>query len=123
MSEFERERDRLVAEIAEVRRTPRLPDPLLAHPSPPYPAQNLAKCVTSVNQLNRNIEAVTTVGAGFEPVQHLWQQFERVMGTSSVVSPFSTLMARGGIPTGRMELMPRVPRIAGDGCQCLSPSG
>ncbi|KAM0751624.1 hypothetical protein T439DRAFT_324813 [Meredithblackwellia eburnea MCA 4105] len=58
MSDFKRDRDHLIAEIAE----------------------NFAKCITSVNQLNRNIESVTIVGAGFEPVNNLWKQFENVMG-------------------------------------------
>ncbi|KAL8291801.1 hypothetical protein RQP46_002059 [Phenoliferia psychrophenolica] len=61
MSDFERERDRLISEIAEA--------------SPP---------LIAVNQLNRNIENVTTVGASFEPVHALWKQFENVMGTTSV---------------------------------------
>ncbi|GAA6061326.1 hypothetical protein JCM10212_003216 [Sporobolomyces blumeae] len=63
-SDFERERDRLVAEIAE----------------------SLAKCVTATNQLNRNIENVTNVGAGFESVSNLWTQFGHVMGGTGVGS-------------------------------------
>ncbi|KAI5479388.1 DASH complex, subunit Dad1 [Pseudohyphozyma bogoriensis] len=58
-ADFESERARLVAEIAE----------------------NLARCVTNVNQLNRNIENVSTVGAGFAPVHNLWKQFEAVMAS------------------------------------------
>ncbi|BGO92176.1 hypothetical protein NBRC10512_000907 [Rhodotorula toruloides] len=60
-SDFERERDRLVAEIAE----------------------NLGKCVTAVNQLNRNIENVTQVGGGFDAVHHLWTSFQQVMANGS----------------------------------------
>ncbi|GAA5964988.1 hypothetical protein JCM3765_004818 [Sporobolomyces pararoseus] len=56
-TEFERERDRLVAEIAE----------------------SLGKCVSSVNQLNRNIESVNTVGQGFDSVSNLWNQFSQVI--------------------------------------------
>ncbi|GAA6012915.1 hypothetical protein JCM11491_006224 [Sporobolomyces phaffii] len=56
-TEFERERDRLVAEIAE----------------------SLGKCVSSVNQLNRNIESVNSVGQGFDSVSNLWNQFSQVM--------------------------------------------
>ncbi|KAK4054193.1 hypothetical protein OIV83_001219 [Microbotryomycetes sp. JL201] len=56
-SPFERERDRLVAEIAE----------------------NLAKCCSSVNQLNRNMDNVVEVGRGFDAVHDLWKQFETVM--------------------------------------------
>ncbi|GAA5871502.1 hypothetical protein JCM16303_000775 [Sporobolomyces ruberrimus] len=56
-TDFERERDRLVAEIAE----------------------NLGKCVSSVNQLNRNIESVNSVGQGFDSVSNLWNQFSQVM--------------------------------------------
>ncbi|GAA5934805.1 Dad1p [Sporobolomyces koalae] len=60
-SDFERERDRLVAEIAE----------------------SLGKCVTSVNQLNRNIETVNSVGQGFDSVSNLWNQFSQVMYQSN----------------------------------------
>ncbi|BGP00243.1 hypothetical protein RTG_01951 [Rhodotorula toruloides ATCC 204091] len=60
-SDFERERDRLIAEIAE----------------------NLGKCVTAVNQLNRNIENVTQVGGGFDAVHHLWASFQQVMANGS----------------------------------------
>ncbi|GAA5905815.1 Dad1p [Sporobolomyces salmoneus] len=56
-SDFERERDRLVAEIAE----------------------SLAKAVTSVNQLNRNIESVNSVGQQFDSVSNLWTKFSQVM--------------------------------------------
>ncbi|GAA5828932.1 hypothetical protein JCM3766R1_003870 [Sporobolomyces carnicolor] len=56
-TEFERERDRLVAEIAE----------------------SLGKCVSSVNQLNRNIESVNSVGQGFDSVANLWSKFSQVM--------------------------------------------
>ncbi|GAA6002890.1 hypothetical protein JCM10207_001884 [Rhodosporidiobolus poonsookiae] len=56
-SEFERERDRLVAEIAE----------------------NLGKCLTATNQLNRNIENVVQVGTGFDAVHSLWTQFQSVV--------------------------------------------
>ena len=91
MSDFERERDRLISEIAEASTPGRVSQDLQPDHSS---QQNLAKCVTSVNQLNRNIENVTTVGAGFEPVHHLWKQFENVMGTSSAVSPLR--MSVGG---------------------------
>lgn len=102
MSEFERERDRLVAEIAE----------------------NLAKCVTSVNQLNRNIEAVTTVGAGFEPVQHLWQQFERVMGTSSVATATDQeKLLQPHLPAGTDATAVLPARVAPGGGEAVVLSG
>ncbi|SGY13756.1 BQ5605_C010g05964 [Microbotryum silenes-dioicae] len=58
---FERERSRLIAEIAEA-----------------------TKCVTSANALNRNIENVASVSSGFEPVHALWNQFQTVMLNGSV---------------------------------------
>ncbi|SCV69837.1 BQ2448_1231 [Microbotryum intermedium] len=64
---FERERSRLVAEIAEA-----------------------TKCVTSVNALNRNIENVISVGSGFEPVHALWTQFQTVMLNGSVANAETT---------------------------------
>ncbi|GAA5830406.1 hypothetical protein JCM5353_002433 [Sporobolomyces roseus] len=60
-SSFDLERSRLISEIAE----------------------NLGKCVTSVNQLNRNIESVNSVGSGFDQVSGLWNQFSQVMQPSS----------------------------------------
>ncbi|TNY19433.1 DASH complex subunit Dad1-domain-containing protein [Rhodotorula diobovata] len=59
-SDFDRERDRLIAEIAD----------------------NLTKCLNSVNQLNRNIENVTAVG-NFESVHDLWSQFQDVVARGS----------------------------------------
>ncbi|KAK4054679.1 hypothetical protein OIO90_003491 [Microbotryomycetes sp. JL221] len=56
-SNFERERDKLIAEIAE----------------------NLAKCCSNVNQLNRNMDNVVEVGRGFDAVDDLWMQFQTVM--------------------------------------------
>ncbi|POY71134.1 hypothetical protein BMF94_5891 [Rhodotorula taiwanensis] len=58
---FERERDRLVAEIAE----------------------NLGKCVTAVNQLNRNIENVTSVDDGFSSVYDTWSRFQQALANGS----------------------------------------
>ncbi|BGP40862.1 hypothetical protein JCM10450v2_004866 [Rhodotorula kratochvilovae] len=59
-SDFERERDKLIAEVAD----------------------NLTKCLNSVNQLNRNIENVTAVG-NFESVHDLWSQFQDVVARGS----------------------------------------
>ena len=89
MSDFERERDRLIGEISEASGPCRVSIGIQTDQGTP---QNLAKCVTSVNQLNRNIESVTIVGAGFEPVHHLWKQFETVMGASSVVRPDDVIL-------------------------------
>ncbi|GAA5836639.1 hypothetical protein JCM11251_002684 [Rhodosporidiobolus azoricus] len=60
-SDFERERDRLEAEIAE----------------------SLSKSVNAVNQLNRNIENVLHVSGGLEAVHNLWSQFQDVMQSGS----------------------------------------
>ncbi|GAA5890590.1 hypothetical protein JCM8208_004925 [Rhodotorula glutinis] len=59
-SSFERERDRLIAEIAD----------------------NLGKCLNNINTLNRNIENVTAVG-NFESVHDLWSQFQDVVARGS----------------------------------------
>ncbi|GAA5848301.1 hypothetical protein JCM9279_001003 [Rhodotorula babjevae] len=59
-SSFERERDRLIAEIAD----------------------NLGKCLNGINTLNRNIENVTAVG-NFESVHDLWAQFQDVVARGS----------------------------------------
>ncbi|GAA6032555.1 hypothetical protein JCM8097_004813 [Rhodosporidiobolus ruineniae] len=60
-SDFERERDRLVADIAD----------------------SLGKTITAVNQLNRNIENVTAAGSGVDAVHDLWSQFQDVMQSGS----------------------------------------
>ncbi|GAA5977906.1 hypothetical protein JCM11641_004325 [Rhodosporidiobolus odoratus] len=60
-SDFGRERQRLIGEVAE----------------------NLAKCITSLNQLNRNIEDTAAVGKGFDAVHSLWTQFADVMQSGS----------------------------------------
>lgn len=84
---FERERDKLVAEIAEVSSSPpgicvlKLTSPPL--PPPPWASQNLGKCVTAVNQLNRNIEDVTSVDGGFSAVYSTWSRFQRALETGS----------------------------------------
>jgi hypothetical protein len=57
--------------------------------------QNLGKCVSAVNQLNRNIENVTQVGDGIEPVHNLWSQFQDVMQSGSyadAVRPFFSFL-------------------------------
>lgn len=89
-TEFERERDRLIAEIAEVSRSSADRDALqptrrVRLLTPVARLQNLAKCCSSVNQLNRNIENVIEVGKGFDSVHDLWQQFETVMTGSDPV--------------------------------------
>lgn len=45
--------------------------------------QNLGKCVTAVNQLNRNIEDVTSVDGGFSAVYSTWSRFQRALETGS----------------------------------------
>ncbi len=89
-TEFTRERDILIAEVAEVCCSPlalltrlTLLRPPALTPSP-APAQALGRCVTNLNLLNRNIENVAVVGQGFEPVHTLWKQFEAVMANASV---------------------------------------
>lgn len=41
--------------------------------------------MTSVNQLNRNIENVALVGSGFQQVNSLWKQFENAMSPQPIV--------------------------------------
>lgn len=91
-SEFALEREKLIGEIAEVRQ--RFPSPSYLHfrrllfanawsASTGNPAQNLARCVSNVNQLNRNIENVALVGTGFHQVNMLWKQFENTMSETA----------------------------------------
>ncbi|GAA5966514.1 hypothetical protein JCM8115_002701 [Rhodotorula mucilaginosa] len=99
---FERERDKLVAEIAE----------------------NLGKCVTAVNQLNRNIEDVTSVDGGFSAVYSTWSRFQRALETGSYADsdqPPVEILARDndetvrlpvGIAPGRGETVLRPPTAA-----------
>ena len=80
---FERERDKLVAEIAEVSSSPLGTCVLKLTSPPPWASQNLGKCVTAVNQLNRNIEDVTSVDGGFSAVYSTWSRFQRALETGS----------------------------------------
>ncbi|PSR80046.1 DASH complex subunit Dad1-domain-containing protein, partial [Coniella lustricola] len=57
-SEFERQRGELVREIAE----------------------SFEHVLANINKLNRNLEAVITVGNEFSSVEALWSTFETVMG-------------------------------------------
>ncbi|ORY89773.1 DASH complex subunit Dad1-domain-containing protein [Leucosporidium creatinivorum] len=92
-TDFERERDRLIAEIAE----------------------NLAKCCSSVNQLNRNIENVIEVGKGFDSVHDLWKQFETVMaGSTDSEAPRDPILQRE-LPEGTDETAILPPGIAPGG--------
>ncbi|GAA5988053.1 hypothetical protein JCM10908_002045 [Rhodotorula pacifica] len=80
---FERERDKLVAEIAE----------------------NLGKCVTAVNALNRNIENVTSVDGGFSAVYSTWSKFQQALETGSFADrdqPPPEILARENDETVRL---------------------
>ncbi|CAD6576750.1 MAG: hypothetical protein CYPHOPRED_006083 [Cyphobasidiales sp. Tagirdzhanova-0007] len=46
-------------------------------------SENLGKLISSVNVLNRNIEANVAVGSQFDGVSRLWREFERVLAHSS----------------------------------------
>ncbi|KAJ4404081.1 Dolichyl-diphosphooligosaccharide-protein glycosyltransferase subunit dad1 [Gnomoniopsis sp. IMI 355080] len=56
--EFERQRGELIKEIAE----------------------SFEHVLANINKLNRNLEAVITVGNEFSSVEALWSTFENVMG-------------------------------------------
>lgn len=92
-TEFERQRSELIQEIAEVSHPiasqpvsskfacPPLPSspPCQKPPYLPQP-QSFEHVLANVNKLNRNLEAVITVGNEFSSVEALWSTFENVMG-------------------------------------------
>lgn len=99
-TEFERQRSELIQEIAEVSH-PNTPLPLVLAPPPlpgapsssphpplPFPPtiasltqpQSFEHVLANINKLNRNLEAVITVGNEFSSVEALWSTFENVMG-------------------------------------------
>lgn len=45
--------------------------------------QSFEHVLASINRLNRNLEAVITVGNEFSSVEALWSTFENVMGHSA----------------------------------------
>lgn len=77
---FERERDKLVAEISEVSVAPQSLSP--RHPSLQTVlkslglgvVQSLGRLLTNVNALNRNIEAANLVGKQFDHPHTLWSK-------------------------------------------------
>lgn len=75
---FEQQREALMGEIAMVRANS-LPPALVLTPSPPAPAQSFEQVLANINKLNRNLEAVITVGNEFSSVEALWSTFENVM--------------------------------------------
>lgn len=46
---------------------------------PADPAQSFEQVLANINKLNRNLEAVITVGNEFSSVEALWSTFENVM--------------------------------------------
>lgn len=46
----------------------------------PCPLQSFEHVLANINKLNRNLEAVITVGNEFASVEALWSTFENVMG-------------------------------------------
>ncbi|KAG6360738.1 hypothetical protein INS49_011804 [Diaporthe citri] len=67
---FEQQREALIGEIAM--------DIILTHSSP-EPKQSFEQVLANINKLNRNLEAVITVGNEFSSVEALWSTFENVM--------------------------------------------
>lgn len=45
-----------------------------------FPPQSFEHVLANINKLNRNLEAVITVGNEFSSVEALWSTFENVMG-------------------------------------------
>lgn len=45
----------------------------------PEPTQSFEQVLANINKLNRNLEAVITVGNEFSSVEALWSTFENVM--------------------------------------------
>lgn len=91
--EFERQRGELLKEIAEVcsfffSTLLRSTLPILQHHHPLLhadilhapPPQSFEHVLANINKLNRNLEAVITVGNEFSSVEALWSTFENVMG-------------------------------------------
>lgn len=86
---FEQQREALMGEIAVVilkpNSIPHLPPSLSpsAHPVAAFmltqPAQSFEQVLANINKLNRNLEAVITVGNEFSSVEALWSTFENVM--------------------------------------------
>lgn len=104
--EFERQRGELLKEIAEVR--PILPvrlDPHIErrrrrqregekkkrHNEADFLVlQSFEHVLANINKLNRNLEAVITVGNEFSSVEALWSTFENVMGKDETVEDDNT---------------------------------
>lgn len=86
---FEQQREALMGEIAMVilkaNSIPHLPPSLSpsAHPVTAFiltqPTQSFEQVLANINKLNRNLEAVITVGNEFSSVEALWSTFENVM--------------------------------------------
>lgn len=49
------------------------------HHTNPEPTQSFEQVLANINKLNRNLEAVITVGNEFSSVEALWSTFENVM--------------------------------------------
>lgn len=89
--EFERQRGELIKEIAEVKALVVLSHSLfplcplrtciafLSNQDIPG-TQSFEHVLANINKLNRNLEAVITVGNEFSSVEALWSTFENVMG-------------------------------------------
>lgn len=59
---------------------------MILTPSPPRElAQSFEQVLANINKLNRNLEAVITVGNEFSSVEALWSTFENVMAKEEEV--------------------------------------
>jgi DASH complex subunit DAD1 len=77
---FEQQREALMGEIATVIiKEAEPPRCFHANPVLPEPAQSFEQVLANINKLNRNLEAVITVGNEFSSVEALWSTFENVM--------------------------------------------
>lgn len=52
--------------------------------------QSFEHVLANINKLNRNLEAVITVGNEFSSVEALWSTFENVMGKDETVEDDNT---------------------------------
>ncbi|KAK7707516.1 Dolichyl-diphosphooligosaccharide-protein glycosyltransferase subunit dad1 [Diaporthe eres] len=84
---FEQQREALMGEIAMVTTKSTSVHPftsppaqnIILTPSCPEPKQSFEQVLANINKLNRNLEAVITVGNEFSSVEALWSTFENVM--------------------------------------------
>ena len=83
---YEREREKLVAEIAEVRaqRIIRAPFYFINNETEAASKKGLEVILGNANALNRKLEESISVGHEFAPIAHLWGQFADLMSAAGI---------------------------------------